>query len=126
MEAAANGTAIQGYSRHPITSGPITRPRHAPKIISLHEKRRETIARKGCQAIFDQCAVRLIEQILAPLIVALAEQPHQMPASMQTERPRRARQAHARFIRRTAPLAVIAGMAAGHQILPRRLAGARA
>ena len=48
-----------------------------------------------------------------------------MPAGVQTERPRRTCQAHARFIRRAAPLSVVARVAAGHQILPRGLAGPR-
>jgi len=66
-----------------------------------------------------------IEQVLAPLVVALAEKPHQMAAGVQTERPRRARQPHARLFRSAVAFAVIAGMAAGDQILPSRFAGAR-
>ena len=48
-----------------------------------------------------------------------------MPAGMQTERARLAGQLESGLFRRAAPFAVIAAMAAGHQIFPRRLAGAR-
>ena len=34
------------------------------------------------------CGRHSIKQILAPLLVGLAQQAHQMPAGMQTERPR--------------------------------------
>jgi len=49
-----------------------------------------------------------------------------MAAGVQAERPRRTCQAHPRFVRRAASLPVIARMAAGDQILPRRFTGARA
>src|SRR5580698_5933545 len=65
---------------------------------------------------------KLIEKVFAPLIVALAEQPHQMTAGMQAEGTRRAREAHPGFLRSPRTFAIIAGMAAGHQIFPRRLA----
>jgi hypothetical protein len=45
---------------------------------------------------------------------------------MQAERARLAGQFHARFIRRAAALPVVAGMTAGHQILPCGFAGAGA
>src|ERR1700675_4231013 len=61
---------------------------------------------------------RLVEQILPPLIVALAQQAHQMTAGMQTERTRRACQTHSSFFRSAAALAIITRMAAGHQVLP--------
>ncbi len=49
-----------------------------------------------------------------------------MPAGVQAERPRLPRQLHARFFRRAAPFAVVARMAAGHQVLPGGFARARA
>src|SRR5579884_2690804 len=67
-----------------------------------------------------------IEQVLAPAVVALAQEPHQMPAGVQAEGTRRAGQLHARFIGRAAAFAIVAGMAAGHQVLPRSFTGARA
>src|SRR5277367_2237421 len=67
-----------------------------------------------------------IEQILAPLIVALAEQAHQVAIRVQTERARRARQTHAGFLRRAAALPVVARMAASYQIFPGSFAGAGA
>src|ERR1022692_1470016 len=66
-----------------------------------------------------------IEQILPPLLVALAQQPHQMPAGVQTERPRLPRQLHPRFLRRAVALPVVARIAARHQILPIGFARAR-
>jgi len=60
------------------------------------------------------------------LVVALAEQAHQVPAGVQAKGTRRARQTHARFFRRAAALAIVAGVAAGHQILPRGFARTRA
>ena len=68
---------------------------------------------------------KLIEEVFAPLIVALAEQPHQMTAGMQAERTRSPRQAHPRFLRSPAALAIIAGMAAGDQIFPSRFPRSR-
>src|SRR5271156_1188911 len=67
----------------------------------------------------DRTAIRkLIKEILAPLIVALAEQAHQMPAGMQAQGTRGARQPHPGFFRSPASFAIIARMAAGDQILP--------
>src|ERR1700722_19283272 len=42
----------------------------------------------------------LVKQILAPLLVTLAQQPHQVPAGVQAERLRRTRQLHAGFFGR--------------------------
>jgi hypothetical protein len=67
----------------------------------------------------------LVEQIFPPLIVALAQQAHQMAAGVKAERPGGARQAHPGFLRRPASLAIVAMMAAGHQILPSSFALAR-
>src|SRR5580698_959319 len=49
-----------------------------------------------------------------------------MPAGVQTERAGGARQLHSTFFRRAAALAVVARMAAGYQVFPGSLSGARA
>ena len=67
----------------------------------------------------------LIKQVLTPLIVALGKQSHQVPARVQAERTRGACQFETGFFRRAAAFAIIARMAAGHQIFPRGFAGAR-
>ncbi len=67
----------------------------------------------------------LVKQILPPLIVALREEPHQMPARMQTKRPRSASQFHARLLRSPTTLLVVARMAARDEILPSRFPRAR-
>src|SRR5258708_22986219 len=71
-------------------------------------------------------ASNLIEEVLAPLIVALGQQAHEVRAGVEAEGPGRSRQFEAGFLRRTAALAIVAGMAAGHQIFPSGFAGARA
>src|SRR5579859_3997576 len=68
----------------------------------------------------------LVEKILTPLRIALAEQSHQVAAGMQAKWTRLASQLHAGFFRRAAAFAVIAVMAAGHQIFPSRFPGAGA
>ena len=65
-----------------------------------------------------------IKQILPPLLIALAQQAHQMPAGMQTERTRLAGQLEPRLFRRAAAFSVIAGMTAGDEVFPSRFAGA--
>src|SRR5262245_16128387 len=67
-----------------------------------------------------------VEQILPPLIVALTQQPHQVPAGVQAEWTRGPRQAHPGFIRSPVPLAIVAGMATSNQILPGGFSLARA
>ena len=58
------------------------------------------------------------EQILTPLLFTFAQQSHEMTAGMQAEGLGLAGQFHPGFFRRAATLAVVAGMAAGHQIFP--------
>src|SRR5215471_1241251 len=79
----------------------------------------------AARAMDRSVSTTLIKQILPPLIIALAEQSHQMPARMQTERLRQTSQAHPRFFRSPISLSVIAGMAARDQVFPGRLARAR-
>src|SRR5260370_24765869 len=71
-------------------------------------------------------ATLLIEEVFAPLIVALGQQSHEVPAGVQAERPGCSRQLEPGFLGRTAALAIVARMAAGHKILPSGFAGARA
>src|SRR5687767_14965525 len=67
----------------------------------------------------------LEEQVLPPLRVAFAEQPHQVTAGMQAERARRAHQFQASLLGRAVSLAVVTRIAAGDQIFPGGFAGAR-
>src|SRR5258708_2688802 len=67
-----------------------------------------------------------VKQILAPPFIAVPDQPHQLPGSVQRKRPRSARQLQAGFFRCPVALAVIAPVAAGHQVLPGRSPASRA
>ena len=66
-----------------------------------------------------------IEQVLAPLRIALTEHAHQVAAGMQAEWARLPGQAHAGLFGRPAAFAVVAGMAARNQVLPGGFACAR-
>jgi len=66
------------------------------------------------------------ENGIAYMIRMVHEHPHQVTAGVQAERPGYSRQFHAGFIGGAIPLAVVAGMTAGNQILPSRLAGSGA
>src|SRR6516165_2122576 len=66
----------------------------------------------------------LIEQVFAPLLVALAEETHQVTTGMEAERTRRAGEFHAGLIGRPVAFAIVAGMAAGNKVFPCRFAGA--
>ena len=72
------------------------------------------------------CNLTSVEQILPPLIVRAAHQPHDMAAGMEIEGARFAHQLHSRFRRRLVALVAIAEMAAGDEIFPRGCASARA
>src|SRR5437868_13602720 len=50
------------------------------------------------------------KQVLTPLIVALTEQSHQMATGVQAERPGRTGQLHTGLFRRSAALAIVAGI----------------
>src|SRR5579864_726434 len=66
--------------------------------------------------------VCLIEEVLAPLLVFVPDQAHELPGSVQGEGTRPARQRQAGFLRRAVALTVVALVAARHQILPGRAA----
>jgi hypothetical protein len=68
---------------------------------------------------------RLVEKVLAPFLVAMADQAHQLARSMESERTRPALKFQAGFFRRAITFAIVAAVAAGHQIFPRRAAAAR-
>ena len=67
-----------------------------------------------------------VEEVFAPLVVAAAQQAHQVTAGMEAERARLAKEFHARFFRGAAALTIVAAVATGDQILPGGLAGSRA
>jgi len=67
---------------------------------------------------------QLIEQIFAPLLVALAEETHQVTTGMEAKRTRSAGELHAGLVGRPVAFAIVAGMAAGNKVLPCRFAGA--
>src|ERR1700730_10181270 len=60
-----------------------------------------------------------IKQVLAPLFVFIADEAHQLPGGMQSEGTRAPGQRNPSFFGSAVALAVIALIAAGHQILPR-------
>src|SRR5256885_5157320 len=70
-------------------------------------------------------AVRFIEKILAPGFVGAAEVAHDLAIHVQRKRARPAQQMHPRLFRCAIALAMIAALAAGHQIVPGRLSAAR-
>src|SRR5271156_845108 len=61
-----------------------------------------------------------IKQVLAPLFVAMSDQSHQLPRRVQRKRPRPPLQFDSSLFRRAIALAVVARVAASHQIFPRR------
>src|SRR5215471_19717459 len=67
-----------------------------------------------------------VEQILLPLRIRPPHQPHDVTAGVQIERPRLAREPHVGLVRQHVPLAAIAIVAAGHEVLPRGRPTARA
>src|SRR5713226_4441290 len=60
----------------------------------------------------------LVKKVLTPPLIAMPDQPHKLPGSMQRERPGPPRQLQPRLFRRAVALAVIAAVAACYQVLP--------
>src|SRR5256885_7716376 len=83
---------------------------HAPKISENFLKRRKP----------------LIKKILTPTLIAVTNQSHQLTGSVQGERPRTPRQLKSSFFRSAIAFAVVALIAAGHQVLPGRPPASRA
>src|SRR5260370_5029213 len=75
---------------------------------------------------FDHHRPHLVEQILPPLIVRPAHEPHDVAAGVEVEGARFAHQLHAGFEGELIALAAIAEMAARHQVFPGGGASARA
>ena len=63
--------------------------------------------------------VDLIEQVLAPFLVLVADQAHQLPRGVQRKRAWPPRQRKPSLLRSPVALAVVALVAAGDQIFPR-------
>src|SRR5919112_1428336 len=70
--------------------------------------------------------VRLVEEVLAPRLVRAADEAHDLAVDVQREGARPTYEVHARLLRRAAALLVVATLAARDEIIPRRLAPARA
>ena|ERR1700683_4767230 len=68
---------------------------------------------------------RLVEKVLAPFLVAMADQAHQLARSVKSERARAALKFQTGFFRGSITFAVVAAVAASHQILPGGAATAR-
>ena len=65
-----------------------------------------------------------VKHILAPLVIGMPHQPHDVTAGVKIERARLARGLHVRFMRKLVTLAAVAGMATGYEVLPGREAAA--
>ena len=61
-----------------------------------------------------------VEQILPPLVIRVAHQPHNVAAGMQIERVRLTHQLHTHFRRKLVPFVTVAFVAASYQVLPGR------
>src|SRR5438270_7172348 len=85
-----------------------------------HEATRRNIKDTGRTQTSCSLPIRLfgIEKILPPLVVAAAQQPHQMTTRVKAERTGRPEQFHSGLVWRAAPLAVVARVTAGNQVLP--------
>ena len=62
----------------------------------------------------------LIKQILSPLIIRAADHSHDVPAGVERKGPGLLQELHIGLTQQMVAFAAIAGMAAGHQVLPRR------
>lgn len=68
-----------------------------------------------------------IIKILAPFLIGVADHAHDVAAGVQRERPRFSHQFHLRqLVQQQVAFSSITGMTAGHQVLPRGEAAARA
>lgn len=72
--------------------------------------------RKGCRKI--RRGKNLVEEVLAPLLVAVADESHQLPRSVQRKRTRTPLELQSGFFRSAVTLAIVALVAARYQILP--------
>src|SRR5208282_3671689 len=67
-----------------------------------------------------------VEKVLPPLLVLMPDQAHELPRSVERKRPRTPGQFQAGFFRSPVALAIVAVVAAGYEVLPRRMSAARA
>lgn len=71
-----------------------------------------------CQQSHMTDVMPLVVEILSPLLVRMADHPHDMPASMQRKRPRLPDQLHVlQLVQKLIALAPVAVMAARNQVL---------
>jgi hypothetical protein len=68
----------------------------------------------------------LKEEVLAPLLVFVPDEAHKLARSVKRERARPSRKFQASFLGSAVALAVVAGVAAGHEVFPRRASTSRA
>src|ERR1700739_339686 len=66
-----------------------------------------------------------VEEIFAPFLIAVADQPHKLAGGVKRERTRPTLQLQTRFFGGAGALIVVAGLTARHEILPRRAPTAR-
>jgi hypothetical protein len=59
-----------------------------------------------------------VEEIFAPLLIAVADQPHELAGSVKSERTRTPLELQACLLGRAVTLIVVAGITACHQIFP--------
>src|SRR5687768_4749342 len=69
--------------------------------------------------------VRFVKKILAPGLIRPAQIAHNLPVHMKRKATRAAQQMHPGFFRSAIALAMIASLAAGHQVIPGRISTAR-
>jgi hypothetical protein len=79
--------------------------------------------RKGCRKIHRRES--LVEEVLSPLLVAVADQAHQLPGSVQGKRTWAALELQPGLFGSTITFAVVALVAASHKVFPRRASPAR-
>src|SRR5580704_17973446 len=79
--------------------------------------------KKNCRTYFSRNC--LVKQILTPPLVAVSDQPHQLQRSMQRKGPRPSGQFEPGFFRSPVALAIVAAVAASHQVFPGRTPAAR-
>lgn len=106
-----------------VRFGPVPLPGVCPR--SSYILRRE-LPKKVAQNRFSKGGGEvLVKKIFAPLLVAMSDQAHQLPRSVQCERSRPPLQFNSSFFRRAVAFAVVTRVAARHQVFPRRASPAR-
>ena len=78
------------------------------------------------QILEGMSAKGLVEEVLAPFVFGLPHQAHQLAAGVEREGAGLAQQPYTHLFGQAVPLAVVAGVAAGHKVIPVRVAPAGA